>query len=398
MSTSTAPATATTTATTTATKTATDKIVMGRYQLGRQLGCGHFAKVYYARSLQTNTAVAIKVIDKLLTHPSVYPKIISEIAAMRKLDHPNILRIHEVMATRNKIFLVMDLAKGGDLAGKLSRRPDRRLPEPLARRLFHQLVSAVEYCHRRGVIHRDIKPQNILLDGDGETVKVCDFGLAAVIGEADGGAVLQTACGTPAFAAPEIVGRGRSRPGYDGAKADAWSCGAMLFVLLTGCLPFDDGNLVLMYRRMQKREYRFPSWVSKPARGLIARLLDPNPETRMGVGEVARDGWIVNQGMLYPRSVSLGDIASLGRKNENENENENVIEKKTRRGMMRERTASMNAFEIISMSSGLNLSGLFEGLGRPMKRVSSKLGVETVAEEGDGADADEVGGSSRGWC
>ncbi|KAK9699521.1 hypothetical protein RND81_08G178800 [Saponaria officinalis] len=376
--------------------TSVDKIVMGRYQLGRLLGCGHFAKVFYARSLETNNSVAIKIIDKLLTHPSVYPKIISEIAAMRKLDHPNILHIHEVMATKNKIYLVMELAKGGDLAGKLARRPDHRFPEPLARRFFHQLVSAMEYCHRNGVFHRDIKPQNILLDSE-EMIKVSDFGLAAVIETSAAGSLLQTACGTPAFAAPEIVGRGRARPGYDGAKADAWSCGAMLFVMLTGYLPFDDGNVVVMYRKMQKKEYRFPSWVSKPARGLITRLLDPNPETRMSVEEAAGHGWIKNQGM-FPKSISHGDLASLA-KSAAESEASDSADKKTKRGMMRERTPSMNAFEIISMSSGLDLSGLFEGTASKVKSergVSSKMGVETVVEEGEGSD--EVEGSDRGWC
>ncbi|XP_074296142.1 CBL-interacting serine/threonine-protein kinase 4-like [Silene latifolia] len=352
-----------------ASSTTTDKIVMGKYQLGRLLGHGCFAKVYYARSLDTNKPVAIKIIDKHKTHPSIYPRIVGEVSAMRRLDHPNILRIHEVMATKQKIYLVMELAKGGDLAGKLSRRPDRRFPEPLARRCFHQLISALHYCHLNGVVHRDIKPQNLLLDGEGN-VKVSDFGLSAVI---DGPFhLLQTACGTPAFAAPEIVGR--TQAGYDGAKADAWSCGVMLFVLLTGNLPFDHANLALMYRKMRNKEFRFPSWVSKPARGLITRLLDPNPETRMSIEEVVKDTWLKNQGMVYPRSISLGDLASLGEK-------ENKIEKRSK---MMERTASMNAFEIISMSSGLNLSGLFETaefLGRRDRRLPARAPVETVVEE-----------------
>ncbi|XP_074276254.1 CBL-interacting serine/threonine-protein kinase 4-like [Silene latifolia] len=348
------------------------KTVLGRYQLGRVLGRGSFAKVYHARSLSDNKSVAIKVIDKLKTNPSIYPKIIGEVAAMRRLDHPNILRIHEVMATKHKIYMVMELAKGGDLFAKLTRRRDHRLPEPLARRYFHQLVSALHYCHRNGVAHRDVKPQNLLLDDQGN-VKVADFGLSAIVQTPlnNSNHLLKTACGTPAFAAPEIVGR--TRAGYDGSKADAWSCGVILFVLLSGYLPFDDANLVLMYRSMFKREFRFPSWLSKPARGLITRLLDPNPKTRLSIEGIMEDSWLKNQGMVYPRSVSLGDMASL---------------EENKRSWSMEST-SMNAFEIISMSSGLDLSGLLatgDFKGKREKRFTSReskgVVVEKVAETG----------------
>lgn len=307
-----------------------------------------------------------------------------EVEAMRRLDHPNILRIHEVMATKSKIYLVMELAKGGDLFGKLSRRPNHRFPEPIARRYFHQLISALHYCHRNNVAHRDVKPQNLLLDEEGN-IKLSDFGLSAVAeaGEAKT-LLLKTACGTPAFAAPEIVGR--SRAGYDGSKADAWSCGVILFVLLTGSLPFDDSNLVVMYRKMHKREFRFPSWVTKPARGLITRLLDPQPASRLGIEQIPQDPWFKNQGLLVSRSVSLGDIASLEEK-KYENYNGNSDSGGDSGGS----SSSMNAFELISMSSGLNLSGLFEDetkVGKREKRFTSREPKGAVVEK-----VVEVGGS-----
>ncbi|KAK9684036.1 hypothetical protein RND81_10G182000 [Saponaria officinalis] len=335
------------------------KTVLGRYQLGRILGRGSFAKVFQARSIQDNKSVAIKVIDKLKTEPSIYPRIVGEVAAMRRLDHPNILRLHEVMASKNKIYLVMELAKGGDLFGKLSRRRDHRLPEALARRYFSQVVSALHYCHRNGVAHRDVKPQNLLLDDEGN-IKVADFGLSAIVeSPLNSSNLMKTSCGTPAFAGPEIVGRARA--GYDGSKADAWSCGVILFVLLSGYLPFDDANLVIMFRKMQKREFRFPTWVTKPARGLITRLLDPNPTTRMSIKEVIEDPWVKNQGMVYARSVSLGDMASLEEKKYEE----------------KRMSTSMNAFEIISMSSGLDLSGLFGSEARKGKREKRFTSRET---------------------
>ena len=350
------------------------KTVLGKYILGRMLGRGSFAKVYLARSIKDNEAVAIKIIDKAKTDPSMAPRIIREVEAMRRLDHPNILKIHEVMASKSKIYLVMELAKGGDLAGKLARRSNHRFPEPIARRYFQQLVSALHYCHQNGVTHRDIKPQNLLLNEEGN-IRVSDFGLSFVASSVNKDLMLQTACGTPAFAAPEVVGR--SKAGYDGAKADAWSCGVILFALLTGYLPFDDSNLVLMYRRMLRREYRFPSWVTRPARALITRLLDPNPATRMGIDQLVKgsdsdsgactaDCWLKCEGQFYSRSVSLVDVASL--------------EEKAKAGNA---SASMNAFEIISMSSGLDLSGLFCDKSKTKKeeRFTSKESKAALVEK-----------------
>ncbi|KAL9260093.1 CBL-interacting serine/threonine-protein kinase 4-like protein [Drosera capensis] len=338
--------------------------ILGKYQMGKLLGRGSFAKVYLGRNLADSSDVAVKVIDKSKTDSSMEPRILVEVSAMRRLNHPNILKIHEVMATKSKIYLVMELARGGDLFDKLSRREGHRFPEPYARRLFHQLVSALQYCHQNGVAHRDMKPQNVLLDSEGN-VKVSDFGLSAVVGQrqsASGLLHLNTACGTPAFAAPEVV----SRKGYDGAKADAWSCGVILFVMLTGSLPFDDSNLVAMYRKMYRRDLHFPPWVSKPAKALIFQLLDPNPSTRPSVEGILQNTWF-RSARFGSRSLSLGDLVSL---------NERKFE----------RVSSMNAFDIITMSSGLDLSGLFEGEGSKERRFTTReeagKGVDKVVEVG----------------
>ncbi|KAJ6890552.1 CBL-interacting serine/threonine-protein kinase 7-like [Populus alba x Populus x berolinensis] len=139
--------------------------LLNKYEVGRLLGRGSFAKVYAARSLSDKTQlVAIKIIDKTKTDAAMEPRIISEISAMHRLQHhPNVLKIHEVMATKTKIYLVMELASGGDLFSKI--RKMGKLKEPAARRYFQQLVSAIHFCHQNGVSHRDIKPHNLLLDG-----------------------------------------------------------------------------------------------------------------------------------------------------------------------------------------------------------------------------------------
>ncbi|OMO54749.1 hypothetical protein CCACVL1_27627 [Corchorus capsularis] len=168
-------------------------------------GRGSFAKVHEATSLDDcNNVVAIKIIDKTKTDAAMEPRIVREVSAMRRLQHhPNILKIHEVMATKTKIYLVMELASGGELFNKVLRRG--RLPEKLARSYFTQLVSALNFCHQNGVAHRDLKPQNLLLDQNGN-LKVSDFGLSALPEQLNNG-LLHTACGTPAYTAPEVVRR-----------------------------------------------------------------------------------------------------------------------------------------------------------------------------------------------
>ncbi|CAH8361469.1 unnamed protein product [Eruca vesicaria subsp. sativa] len=327
-----------------------NQILLGKYELGRRLGSGSFAKVHLARSIATNDLVAVKIIDKKKTIDSnMEPRIIREIDAMRRLrDHPNILQIHEVMATRSKIYLVMELAAGGELFSKLLRRG--RLPESTARRYFQQLASALSFSHRDGVAHRDVKPQNLLLDSEGN-LKVSDFGLSALPEHLRDG-LLHTACGTPAYTAPEVI----SRRGYDGAKADAWSCGVILFVLLVGEVPFDDSNIASMYRKIQRRDYKFPSWISKQAKSVIYQMLDPNPVTRMSIEAVMKTGWF-NKGL----DASVINLC----------EPEPVMEK----------LSSITAFDLISLSSGLDLSGLFESKKKRERRFTAKVSAVEVEEE-----------------
>ncbi|KAJ0717287.1 putative protein kinase CAMK-CAMKL-CHK1 family [Helianthus annuus] len=337
--------------TTTINRTTSDggTTILNKYHLTHLLGRGSFAKVYHGRTLTTNTAVAVKVIQKPSTSdPTMEPRLLREVAAMRRLNHPNILKLHEVLATKTKIYLVMELAAGGELFTQLVKR--RRIKEATARFYFQQLVSALHFCHQNGVAHRDLKPQNLLIDEHGN-LKVSDFGLSA-LPECKKDGLLHTACGTPAFTAPEIV-RGK---GYDGAKADAWSCGVILFNLLAGRLPFDDSNLADMYRKIHIREVVFPDWIRKQVRVIVWKLLDPNPETRMSIECLMTHPW-------FKKCLNVPDptlpILELREKYEEHEEHEEQIKLKT---------TTMNAFDIISMSSGLNLSGIFEETGAKKER------------------------------
>ncbi|XP_010274219.1 PREDICTED: CBL-interacting serine/threonine-protein kinase 4-like [Nelumbo nucifera] len=352
--------------------TTTAGVLLGKYRLGRVLGRGSFAKVYHARSLADDADIAIKVIDKRkVANTTMEPRIIREISVMHRLRHPNVVRIHEVMATKSKIYLVMEYAEGGELLSKISRHG--RLTEPTARRYFQQLVLALHFCHRSGVVHRDIKPQNLLLDHE-DNLKVSDFGLSALSERLNNG-LLHTACGTPAYTAPEVV----ASMGYDGTKADAWSCGVILFVLLAGFLPFNDANLTGMYRKMQRREFQFPSWFSKPAKWVIVRLLDPNPETRISIQGLIEVSWFKKSFRSNGRRITPVDLDPV------------ALPKEGKLHLLTNNTAAapaMNAFDIISLSSGLDLSGLFEEERKRSERFTSTVSsgekiVERVTEVGE---------------
>ncbi|CAL5189791.1 unnamed protein product [Lathyrus oleraceus] len=262
----------------------TSKVLMQRYELGRLLGQGTFGKVYYGRSIVTNQTVALKMIDKDKVIKNDQADCIKrEISIMKLVKHPNIIQLFEVMATKSKIYFVLEYARGGELFKKVAKG---KLKEDTAHKYFKQLVSAVDFCHSRGVYHRDIKPENILLD-ENEDLKVSDFGLSAFAESKRQDGLLHTTCGTPAYVAPEVI----KRKGYDGAKADIWSCGVVLFVLLAGYVPFNDSNLMEMYRKISNAEFKFPNWFAKNVRKLLCKMLDPDPSTRISIEKIKKCSW-----------------------------------------------------------------------------------------------------------
>ncbi|KAL6661561.1 hypothetical protein ACP70R_000945 [Stipagrostis hirtigluma subsp. patula] len=321
-------------------------VLQGRYELGRVLGHGNFGRVHAARDLRTGRGVAVKVLAKeKVVRAGMMEQIKREIAVMKRVSHPNIVELHEVMATRSKIYLALELVRGGELFARIVRAG--RVREDVARRYFRQLISAVDFCHARGVYHRDLKPENLLIDEVGD-LKVVDFGLSALADHARNDGLLHTLCGTPGYAAPEVF----RNKGYDGAKADLWSCGIILYVLLAGALPFPDDNIAVMFRKMHRGDYKCPPWFSTDARRLIPRLLDPNPDTRITVAQLVQTPWFTKASIARP--VKAADppaepgccAANDGDKDEPE---------------------TLNAFHLISLSAGFDLSPLFDVEGHPAR-------------------------------
>lgn len=330
-------------------------ILMKRYELGKLLGQGTFAKVYHARNLKTGLSVAVKIIDKeKVMKIGLIDQIKREISVMRLVKHPNVVQLYEVMASKSNIYFVMEYVKGGELFNKVAKG---RLKEDAARKYFQQLIDAVDFCHSQGVYHRDLKPENLLLDEAGN-LKVSDFGLSALLESKRQDGLLHTTCGTPAYVAPEVI----NKRGYDGEKADMWSCGVILFVLLAGYLPFQDSNLVEMYRKIIKSEFRCPQWFPPEVRKLLSRILDPNPFTRITVARLMENSWF-RKGFKQIEVTDLDldkDDFSHNIFDAIDSDSEGCSSKGKEEKKKFPRPHSLNAFDIISNSPGFDLSGLFE--------------------------------------
>lgn len=259
-----------------------------RYEFLETLGKGTYGKVKKARE-RSGRLVAIKSIRKeKIKDEQDLIHIRREIEIMTALCHPHIITIYEVFENKDKIVIVMEYASRGDLYDYICDK--QNFSEPEARHFFRQIVSAVHYCHQNGIVHRDLKLENILLDGSGN-VKIADFGLSNLY---HGDEYLQTFCGSPLYASPEIV---NGRP-YRGPEVDTWSLGVLLYTLVHGTMPFDGNNHKTLVQQISTGNYRKPTKPSD-ACGLIRWMLMVNPERRATIEEIAGHWWL-NWGYQQP--------------------------------------------------------------------------------------------------
>ncbi|MEQ2174545.1 MAP/microtubule affinity-regulating kinase 3 [Goodea atripinnis] len=264
------------------TVTGDDSPHVGNYRLLKTIGKGNFAKVKLARHVPTGREVAIKIIDKTQLNPTSLQKLLREVRIMKILNHPNIVKLFEVIETEKTLYLVMEYASGGEVFDYLVAHG--RMKEKEARAKFRQIVSAVQYCHQKHIVHRDLKAENLLLDAD-MNIKIADFGFS---NEFTLGGKLDTFCGSPPYAAPELF-QGKK---YDGPEVDVWSLGVILYTLVSGSLPFDGQNLKELRERVLRGKYRIPFYMSTDCENLLKRFLVLNPGKRGTLEQIMKDRWI----------------------------------------------------------------------------------------------------------
>ncbi|KAG5893453.1 hypothetical protein JTB14_012170 [Gonioctena quinquepunctata] len=260
-----------------------EKLVrVGYYELEKTIGKGNFAVVKLATHIVTRTKVAIKIIDKTVLDEDNLTKIFRETAILKKLRHPHITRLYQLMETNQTIYMVTEYASKGEIFDHLVAKG--RMSESEAKRIFSQIVSAVSYCHSQGVVHRDLKAENLLLDHN-LNIKLADFGFSNQFTE---GCWLSTFCGSPPYAAPELF-QGLK---YDGPKADIWSLGVVLYVLVCGSLPFDGPTLNALRNVVIDGKFRIPYFMSQECEHIIRHMLVVDPEKRLTMSQIVKHRWL----------------------------------------------------------------------------------------------------------
>jgi serine/threonine-protein kinase HSL1 (negative regulator of Swe1 kinase) len=265
--------------------------------------------------MKSHQKAAVKIVSKtslstssghssarLLENDRVPFDVEREIAIMKLVDHPNIMRLYDVWETSTHLFLIMEYVEGGELFEYLCKKV--RLPASEALGMFQQIIAAMDYCHCFHIAHRDLKPENLLLDND-KNIKVADFGMAAWQSD---GVLLDTACGSPHYAAPEVVMGAL----YNGAAADVWSCGVVLFAMLSGKLPFDDDDIENLLNKVKEGIFEMPEDIDPLAQNLLHRMLVKDPANRIAMAEIFKDPFFLScppkevNGMIPP---NLDEIA-----------------------------------------------------------------------------------------
>ncbi|KAF1978258.1 Pkinase-domain-containing protein [Bimuria novae-zelandiae CBS 107.79] len=284
------------------------KTHIGPWQLGKTVGKGGCSRVRIVRHSGTGKYGAAKIISKTVAEkvralslanlcesaqydPTLFSsgKVIPfglerEICIMKLLDHPYIVKLYDIWENRNELYLIMEYVEGGELFSYIGE--NHGCDEMIVVHIFRQIIAALWYCHQLKIFHRDLKPENILLDRKTMTIKLVDFGMAALQPQ---GKKLTTPCGSPHYAAPEVI----KTQSYDGGKADVWSCGVILFVLLTGMPPFNydgyDGeheNLKPLFRAITRADYIMPDDLSPEAQDLIRAILVVDPKKRISIDKI----------------------------------------------------------------------------------------------------------------
>ncbi|XP_047657619.1 5'-AMP-activated protein kinase catalytic subunit alpha-2 isoform X3 [Tachysurus fulvidraco] len=278
------------------------RVKIGHYILGDTLGVGTFGKVKIGEHQLTGHKVAVKILNRQkIRSLDVVGKIKREIQNLKLFRHPHIIKLYQVISTPTDFFMVMEYVSGGELFDYICKHG--RVEDTEARRLFQQIISAVDYCHRHMVVHRDLKPENVLLDGN-MNAKIADFGLSNMMSD---GEFLRTSCGSPNYAAPEVIS-GRL---YAGPEVDIWSCGVILYALLCGTLPFDDEHVPTLFKKIRGGVFYIPEYLNRSVASLVMHMLQVDPLKRATIKDIREDEWFKQDlpDYLFPEDASYDSAA-----------------------------------------------------------------------------------------
>nr|XP_029496973.1 serine/threonine-protein kinase BRSK2-like isoform X4 [Oncorhynchus nerka] len=256
---------------------------VGPYRLEKTLGKGQTGLVKLGIHCVTCQKVAIKIVNREKLSESVLMKVEREIAILKLIEHPHVLKLHDVYENKKYLYLVLEHVSGGELFDYLVKKG--RLTPKEARKFFRQIISALDFCHSHSICHRDLKPENLLLD-EKNNIRIADFGMASL---QVGDSLLETSCGSPHYACPEVI-RGEK---YDGRKADVWSCGVILFALLVGALPFDDDNLRNLLEKVKLGVFHMPHFIPPDCQNLLRGMIEVDATKRLTLEQIQKHNWYI---------------------------------------------------------------------------------------------------------
>mmetsp|Transcript_4356 Transcript_4356/g.15087 ORF Transcript_4356/g.15087 Transcript_4356/m.15087 type:complete len:337 (-) Transcript_4356:68-1078(-) len=266
-------------------------VFLERYELGDTIGVGGFAVVKKGLDKKLQMPVAIKVVDRSRYTPTDQ-SLQREVEVLTSVDHPNCIKLYACYVTSKKVFIVTELVTGGELLDRVTEQGN--YTEAVAAKIFRQIICGVEYLHEHGIVHRDLKLENFILENDSPdaTIKIADFGLSKYFND---GSMLKTMCGSPQYVAPEVLDVGSTALAYTPA-VDMWSMGVILYILLSGYSPFDDEDDSVLFDNIRNGDYRLddPVWdeISAEAKDLLALLLCLNPDKRLSATETLAHPWL----------------------------------------------------------------------------------------------------------
>ncbi|XP_029540263.2 serine/threonine-protein kinase BRSK2-like [Oncorhynchus nerka] len=280
---------------------------VGPYRMEKTLGKGQTGLVKLGVHCITGQKVAIKIVNREKLSESVLMKVEREIAILKLIEHPHVLKLHDVYENNKYLYLVLEHVSGGELFDYLVKKG--RLTPKEARKFFRQIISALDFCHSHSICHRDLKPENLLLD-EKNNIRIADFGMASL---QVGDSLLETSCGSPHYACPEVI-RGEK---YDGRRADVWSCGVILFALLVGALPFDHDNLRQLLEKVKSGVFHMPHFIPPDCQALLKGMIEVDPDKRLKLDAVQKNSWYQSgrnepcPEQPPPRHVYMGHILCL---------------------------------------------------------------------------------------
>uniref|UniRef100_A0A8C1BTE1 BR serine/threonine kinase 2b n=2 Tax=Cyprinus carpio TaxID=7962 RepID=A0A8C1BTE1_CYPCA len=279
---------------------------VGPYRLEKTLGKGQTGLVKLGIHCVTCQKVAIKIVNREKLSESVLMKVEREIAILKLIEHPHVLKLHDVYENKKYLYLVLEHVSGGELFDYLVKKG--RLTPKEARKFFRQIISALDFCHSHSICHRDLKPENLLLD-EKNNIRIADFGMASL---QVGDSLLETSCGSPHYACPEVI-RGEK---YDGRKADVWSCGVILFALLVGALPFDDDNLRNLLEKVKLGVFHMPHFIPPDCQNLLKGMIEVDATKRLTLEQIQKHTWYIGgknepePEQPVPRKVAIRTLPS----------------------------------------------------------------------------------------